>query len=179
MDVKLSLSSETTPIVKKKWLWKINFSFNRYYEWASMHNCDWWMQLRKHHISSTCEFLEAEGLKALSAPYFAWWLTTAEKVQVRHTCQVTFAISDDYKDTVWCDVLPLDSGDILLGRQWVYDKNETHGMCDNTYTFFMVESKRHKGSSSSTPCLHSTEAMWRRSEFEVELFFQTGGNDAI
>eukprot|EP00268_Persea_americana_P063791 TRINITY_DN8317_c0_g1_i1.p1 TRINITY_DN8317_c0_g1~~TRINITY_DN8317_c0_g1_i1.p1 ORF type:complete len:102 (-),score=13.90 TRINITY_DN8317_c0_g1_i1:753-1058(-) len=29
----------------------------------------------------------------------------------------------------------MDSGDILLGRPWMYDKNDTHGMRDNTYTF--------------------------------------------
>ena len=29
----------------------------------------------------------------------------------------------------------MDSGDILLGRPCMHDKNETHGMRSNTYTF--------------------------------------------
>lgn len=60
---------------------------------------------------------------------------TGDEAQVRHTCQVTFAVGDDYKDTIWCVVLSMDSGDILLGRPWMYDKNDTHGMRDNMYTF--------------------------------------------
>ena len=47
-------------------------------------------------------------------PYFSKWLTTGDEVQVRHTCRVTFAIGENYIDTVWCDMLPMDSGDILL-----------------------------------------------------------------
>ena len=60
---------------------------------------------------------------------------TGDEAQVRHICQVTFAVGDDYQDTIWCDVLPMDSGDILLGRPWMYDKKGTHGMRNNTYTF--------------------------------------------
>lgn len=57
---------------------------------------------------------------------------TSNEVQVQHKCQVTFTIGEDYKDTVWCDVLPMDNGDILLGQPWMYNKNETHEMRDNT-----------------------------------------------
>ena len=57
------------------------------------------------------------------------------KQQVRHARLVTMAIGEDYEDTICCNVLPLDSGDILLGRPGTYDKNRTHGICDNTYTF--------------------------------------------
>lgn len=32
---------------------------------------------------------------------------------------------------MWCDVLPMDSGDIVLGRPWMQDKNPA-GMWDNT-----------------------------------------------
>ena len=94
-------------------------------------------------------------------PYFVKWFMTGDKVQVRHTCQVTFTISEDYKDTVWCDVLPMNSGNILLERPWMYGKNGTHGMRGNTYMF------AHKGKEVtlrpkkpappkkglSTPCL--------------------------
>lgn len=56
------------------------------------------------------------------------------KQQVRHARLVTFVNAEDYKDTICCDVQPLDSGDILLGRPGMYDKNRTHGMRDITYT---------------------------------------------
>ena len=56
-------------------------------------------------------------------------------MQVWHACQVTFANGEDCKGTLWCDVLPMDSGDILLGWPWMYDENGTHGMHDNIYTF--------------------------------------------
>lgn len=74
-------------------------------------------------------------LRRNDRPYFVLWLKTSDKVQVRHACQVTFAIGKDYKDTFWCDVLPMDIGDILLRRPWMYNKNGTHGMRDNTYMF--------------------------------------------
>ena len=48
-------------------------------------------------------------------PYFVKWLMVGDEAQVRHTCQVIFAIGDDYKDKIWCNALPMDSGDILLG----------------------------------------------------------------
>ena len=44
--------------------------------------------------------------------------------------QVTFAIGEDYKDIVWCNVLPMFSADILLGRLWMYQglKNRTRNL---------------------------------------------------
>ena len=33
-------------------------------------------------------------------PYFVKLLTTSDEMQVRHTCQITFAIGEDYKDIV-------------------------------------------------------------------------------
>lgn len=33
-----------------------------------------------------------------------------------------------YTEIVWCSVELMDSGDILLGRPWMYDQNGTHGM---------------------------------------------------
>ena len=64
---------------------------------------------------------------------------TGDEVQVRYACPVTFSVGEDYTDTVWCNVVPIDSCDILLGRPWMYDKNGTNGMRDNTYTFMQGE----------------------------------------
>ena len=64
---------------------------------------------------------------------------TGDGVQVRYACSVTFSISEDYTDIIWCNVVPMDSGDILLDRPWMYDKNGTNGMRDHTYTFMHGE----------------------------------------
>ena len=74
-------------------------------------------------IDGSCENIISQSLmdclklkvRKHYCPYFVKWLTTGDKVQVSHICQVTFAIGEDYKDAIWCDVLPMDSGDILLG----------------------------------------------------------------
>ena len=113
-----------------------------------------------------------------------------EKGQVQHTCQATFAVADDYKDIIWCDVQPMDSEDILLGHPWMYDKNSTHGMHDNTYTSMHSEkevtlSKEtitakeetkgscHKGSASLTPCLQRQREADPSSRFNS--YFNLGG----
>ncbi|GKD02343.1 hypothetical protein Tco_1177317, partial [Tanacetum coccineum] len=40
-----------------------------------------------------------------------------------------------YKDSVWCDVVPMDACHLLLGRPWDYDRNTTHNGIANTYSF--------------------------------------------
>ena len=52
-----------------------------------------------------------------------------------------FSICEDYTNIVWCNVLSMDSIDILLGRPWMYDKNGTNGMRNNTYTFMHGKKK--------------------------------------
>ena len=64
---------------------------------------------------------------------------TGDEVQVRYAYPVTFSIDEDYTDTFWCNVVLMDSCDILLDRPWMYDKNDTNGMHDNTYTFMHGE----------------------------------------
>lgn len=57
-------------------------------------------------------------------------------MHVRHTCYVTVAIRNNYRDTTWCDIVLMDTGDISL-RPWPrrYDKNGIHAMCETTFTF--------------------------------------------
>lgn len=56
-------------------------------------------------------------------------------MRYKYDIQVNFAIHEDYKDTEGCDVLLMDSGDILVGRSWTDDKSGTHGMQGNKCTF--------------------------------------------
>ena len=41
----------------------------------------------------------------------------------------------DYKDEIYCDVLPMDVAHVLLGRPWLYDLNVTNFGKDNIYSF--------------------------------------------
>ena len=41
----------------------------------------------------------------------------------------------DYKDEIYCNVLPMDVAHVLLGRPWLYDLNVTNFGKDNIYSF--------------------------------------------
>lgn len=47
-------------------------------------------------------------------------------------CQVTFAISEEYEATFYCDVISMDCGDVLFGRSWML--MESTG-CVTAHTF--------------------------------------------
>jgi hypothetical protein len=56
--------------------------------------------------------------------------------------RVEFQIGS-YKDKIFCDIMPMDLCQILLGRPWQYDKNKIHDGRGNTYTF-EKDGKKHK-----------------------------------
>ena len=41
----------------------------------------------------------------------------------------------DYKDEIYCNVLPMDVAHVLLGRPWLYVLNVTNFGKDNIYPF--------------------------------------------
>ena len=41
----------------------------------------------------------------------------------------------DYKDEIYCNVLPMDVAHVLLGHPWLYDLNITNCGKDNIYSF--------------------------------------------
>ena len=50
-------------------------------------------------------------------------------------CLVSIQMGD-YKDEIYCDVLPMDVFHVLLGRPLLYDLNVTNfGKDDNIYSF--------------------------------------------
>lgn len=67
-------------------------------------------------------------------PYKLQWLNKGNKVKVSKCCLVSFSIGQKYKDTVWCDVIPMDACHLLLGRPWQYDCALYDGY-KNTYSF--------------------------------------------
>ncbi|KAB2623199.1 hypothetical protein D8674_025381 [Pyrus ussuriensis x Pyrus communis] len=50
---------------------------------------------------------------------------------------IPFSIGTNYKDKVWCDVVPMDACHILLGRPWEFDRCVMHNGWKNTYSFMM------------------------------------------
>lgn len=54
---------------------------------------------------------------------------------------VPFSIRNNYKDKVWCDVVSIDAGHILLGRPWGFDRDVVHDDRKNTYSFMFSNIK--------------------------------------
>ena len=49
-------------------------------------------------------------------PYNLCWLQKGINIKVKHRCLVLFTIGKNYKDEIWCDVVPMDACHMLLGR---------------------------------------------------------------
>jgi hypothetical protein len=68
-------------------------------------------------------------------PYKLSWLEKGKCVQVDQRCLVNFSIGEKYRDEVLCDVLPMDTCHLLLGRPWQFDRKVHHDGFKNTYCF--------------------------------------------
>ncbi|XP_038989081.1 uncharacterized protein LOC120112937 [Phoenix dactylifera] len=71
------------------------------------------------------------------SPYKVAWLDTSS-IPVRYRCKVPIKFQS-YHEEIWCDVLPMDVGSIILGRPWLFDQNATLFGRTNTCSFM------HKG----------------------------------
>jgi hypothetical protein len=81
----------------------------------------------------------AEKLKSQSMehqdPYKLHWLNKENKVKVSQYCIVSFFISKNYKERLWCDVIPIDVCNIHIWRPWQYDRRALYDGYVNTCTF--------------------------------------------
>ncbi|GKA46474.1 reverse transcriptase domain-containing protein [Tanacetum coccineum] len=68
-------------------------------------------------------------------PYQLTWLKKGNTVKVSKRCLLQFSIGKNYKDEVWCEVIPMDAAHILLGRPWQFDRKTKHDGFQNTYSF--------------------------------------------
>ncbi|GJY16226.1 reverse transcriptase domain-containing protein [Tanacetum coccineum] len=68
-------------------------------------------------------------------PYQLTWLKKLNTVKVSKRCLVQFSIGKNYKDEVWCEVIPMDVAHILLGHPWQFDRKTKHDGFQNTYSF--------------------------------------------
>ena len=115
-------------------------------------------------------------------------------MQVQYVCPITFSIGEYYTDIVWCNVVPMDSCDILLDHPWMYDKNSTNGMRDNTYTFLHGEKQVTLSLMKPTPPKKGSRSRFTKEALQVhnvyksnikmksrvrgQTLFQPRGNDA-
>uniref|UniRef100_A0A2N9GME3 Reverse transcriptase n=1 Tax=Fagus sylvatica TaxID=28930 RepID=A0A2N9GME3_FAGSY len=92
--------------------------------------------------SSRCPKSE-RGLKLVPHPnpYKVSWVDTTS-IPIKERCLVSIQFLT-YKDDIWCDVLPMDVGHIILGRPWLYDLDVTlHGRSNSCS--FVFEGKKIK-----------------------------------
>ena len=55
--------------------------------------------------------------------YLIVWFKKGNEESVGKTCLIKCSIGKaEYKDEIWCDLIPMYACDMLLGRQWNYDK---------------------------------------------------------
>nr|GEY50233.1 putative reverse transcriptase domain-containing protein [Tanacetum cinerariifolium] len=78
---------------------------------------------------------DSKKTKNHSKPYKLQWLKKGGEVTLSKRVLVAFFVKTTYKDSVWCDVVPMDACHLLLGRPWEYDRNITHNERANTYSF--------------------------------------------
>ena len=67
-------------------------------------------------------------------PYKLQWINESRELSVDKQVEVKFSIGN-YKDKVLCDVVPMESCHILLGRPWHFDKKTLHNGLTNEITF--------------------------------------------
>ena len=68
-----------------------------------------------------------------SNPFRVAWVND-HTLPVAQRCLVSIQMGD-YKDEIYCDVIPMDVSHVLLGRPWFYDINVTNFGKDNIYSF--------------------------------------------
>ena len=67
-------------------------------------------------------------------PYKLQWLNDCGEVKVNKQVLVSFSIGR-YKDEVFCDVVLMHMGRILLGRPWQFDRKVNHHGFKNKHSF--------------------------------------------
>ncbi|XP_070052415.1 uncharacterized protein [Nicotiana tomentosiformis] len=87
------------------------------------------------NVASTT-MVEKLGLYFLKhpTPYKLHWLNDSGEVKVSKNVMVPFSIGK-YSDEVLCDVVPMQTSHILLGRPWQFDGKEMHDGYKNRYSF--------------------------------------------
>ncbi|XP_072987259.1 uncharacterized protein [Typha latifolia] len=92
-------------------------------------------------VSST--IISKLNLRAVSHPnpYKVSWINSTT-LEIKERCLVLIEFTT-YKDKIWCDVLTMDVGQIILGRPWLFDK-DVHIYGRSNICMFEHEGKKIK-----------------------------------
>ena len=74
-------------------------------------------------------------------PYMIQWLNQNKGIPVNSQVLLSFSIGNSYKESLLCDVIPMDACHVLLGRPWQYDRKVMHDGFKNTHTFVLNKKK--------------------------------------
>ena len=87
------------------------------------------------NVASTT-MVEKLGMATCKHPrsYKLQWLNDSGEVRVNKQVLVAFSIGK-YEDEVFCDVVPMQAGYLLLGRPWQFDRKVQHDGFTNKYSF--------------------------------------------
>ncbi|KAL4325112.1 hypothetical protein GQ457_11G027410 [Hibiscus cannabinus] len=67
-------------------------------------------------------------------PYKLQWLNDGGEIKVTKQALIAFLVGK-YCDEVFCDVVPMQAGHLLLGRPWQFDRRVMHDGYTNRYSF--------------------------------------------
>ena len=73
-------------------------------------------------------------------PYKAMWINETF-LAVTKRCVVPLKVAG-YREDIWCDILPMGVGSVLLGRPWLYDRDVAQLGRTNHCTFFFEGRKQ-------------------------------------
>jgi len=79
-------------------------------------------------------------IKPHPRPYKLQWLSEHGEIGVNKQVNICFSIGN-YHDYVLCDLVPIETIHVLLGRPWQLDKRANHDGYSNKYTFVYNERK--------------------------------------
>jgi hypothetical protein len=96
-------------------------------------------------------------------PYHVQWLNNSGKAKVTKLVRLNFAIGP-YHDVVECDVAPMQSCHILLGRPWQFDKDSMHQGRLNQYSFLHHDKKSVLHPMSPEAIMHNDVAAARKTK---------------
>jgi hypothetical protein len=89
-------------------------------------------------------------------PYKVSWVDTSS-IDIKDRCLLPIQFMS-YKDEIWCDVIPMDVGHVILGRPWLYDLDVTIYGRTNSCSFTF---KGKKIKLNPLPPRHITEGKKR------------------
>jgi len=73
-------------------------------------------------------------------PYSIQLLGQDKELQISSESLLSISIGKNYKDDIWCNIVPIDACHILLGKPWLFSKRVKNDGRMNVYTF----TKDHK-----------------------------------